>query len=86
MRIWIRIGVFQLIFLCSCAEKQQPPSKLVSQEMMEKEEKPPHRKRPKLCLNMIVKNENHVIKRCLDSILLVIDYWVIVDTGSTDGS
>lgn len=37
-----------------------------------------------LCLNMIVKDEAHVIRRCLDSVKGIIDYWVIVDTGSTD--
>src|SRR5216684_6417673 len=37
-----------------------------------------------LCLNMIVKNEAHVIARCLASVRGVIDAWVIVDTGSTD--
>lgn len=37
-------------------------------------------------LCMIVKNEAHVIERCLSSVLPVIDYWVIVDTGSTDGT
>ncbi len=39
-----------------------------------------------ICLNMIVKNEAVVIRRCLDSVLPFIDYWVIVDTGSTDGT
>lgn len=39
-----------------------------------------------VCLNMIVKNECKVIERCLSSVLPVIDYWVIVDTGSTDGT
>lgn len=39
-----------------------------------------------VCLNMIVKNETPVIKRCLDSTRPMIDYWVIVDTGSTDGT
>ena len=39
-----------------------------------------------LCLNMIVKNEAHVIARCLASVRPIIDYWVIVDTGSTDGT
>ena len=39
-----------------------------------------------LCLNMIVKNEAKVIQRCLDSVKERIDYWVIVDTGSTDGT
>lgn len=35
---------------------------------------------------MIVKNESAVIERCLSSVLPIIDYWVIVDTGSTDGT
>lgn len=39
-----------------------------------------------ICLNMIVKNEAHVIRRCLDSLRAIIDHWVIVDTGSTDGT
>ena len=37
-------------------------------------------------LCMIVKDEAHVIERCLSSVLPMIDYWVIVDTGSTDGT
>ena len=37
-----------------------------------------------LCLNMIVKNEEAVIERALSSVLDIIDYWCIVDTGSTD--
>ena len=40
----------------------------------------------KICLNMIVKNESQVITRCLASVKPIIDYWVIVDTGSTDGT
>jgi glycosyltransferase involved in cell wall biosynthesis len=39
-----------------------------------------------ICLNMIVKDENPVIRRCLTSVQNLIDYWVIVDTGSTDGT
>jgi glycosyltransferase involved in cell wall biosynthesis len=39
-----------------------------------------------ICLNMIVKNESPVIERCLASVKGMIDYWVIVDTGSTDGT
>jgi hypothetical protein len=39
-----------------------------------------------ICLNMIVKNEAPVIRRCLDSVRPFIDHWVIVDTGSTDGT
>ena len=37
-------------------------------------------------LNMIVKNEAPVIARCLASVKPWIDHWVIVDTGSTDGT
>jgi glycosyltransferase involved in cell wall biosynthesis len=39
-----------------------------------------------ICLNMIVKNEKPVILRCLASLKPLINYWVIVDTGSTDGT
>ncbi len=37
-----------------------------------------------ICLNMIVKNESLIIKRCLNSVKDLIDSWCIVDTGSTD--
>lgn len=37
-----------------------------------------------ICLNMIVKNEEAVIQRCLHSTLGLIDKIVILDTGSTD--
>lgn len=40
----------------------------------------------KICLNMIVKDESSVIERCLESVKPLIDYWVIVDTGSKDGT
>ncbi len=40
----------------------------------------------RLSLSMIVKNESHVILECLNSVYKLIDYWVIVDTGSTDGT
>jgi len=39
---------------------------------------------PQLGLSMIVKDEEHCIERCLESIYKYIDYWVICDTGSTD--
>lgn len=41
---------------------------------------------PTICLNMIVKDESAAIVRCLESVKPFIDYWVIVDTGSTDGT
>jgi glycosyltransferase involved in cell wall biosynthesis len=39
-----------------------------------------------LCLNMIVKDEAHVVARCLASVRPFIHHWVIVDTGSTDAT
>lgn len=39
-----------------------------------------------LCLSMIVKDEISNMKKCLDSIKDYISYWVICDTGSTDGT
>jgi glycosyltransferase involved in cell wall biosynthesis len=48
--------------------------------------KPSVKKKPTLCLTMIVKNEYKTIKRCIDSVRDYIDYWVICDTGSTDGT
>jgi len=43
---------------------------------------------PKLCLNMIVKNESHIIVERLTDLIHKIhfDYYVICDTGSTDGT
>ena len=41
-------------------------------------------RRQKICLSMIVKDEASVIARCLASVRPLIDYWIIVDTGSTD--
>lgn len=41
---------------------------------------------PTICLNMIVRNETAVICELLDSMLPLITTWVIVDTGSTDGT
>ena len=42
--------------------------------------------RPTICLNMIVKNESHVIARCLSAARPLVDAWCIVDTGSSDGT
>lgn len=41
---------------------------------------------PRIVLAMIVKDEAHVIRRCLDSVRPLIDAYCIVDTGSTDGT
>jgi len=41
-----------------------------------------------LCLNMIVKNESHIIEETLKNLLqnIKFDYWVICDTGSSDST
>lgn len=39
-----------------------------------------------ISLCMIVKNEEKVLARCLDSVLAVVDEIIIVDTGSTDAT
>ena len=41
---------------------------------------------PTICLNMIVKNESNIITRLFDSVLPLIDYYCICDTGSTDNT
>lgn len=49
--------------------------------LLAKSEEP---QKARICLNMIVKNESHVIERALASVKGFIDQWVIVDTGSED--
>lgn len=41
-----------------------------------------------ICLNMIVKNESHLIEETLENLCQHINfsYWVISDTGSTDNT
>jgi beta-1,4-mannosyl-glycoprotein beta-1,4-N-acetylglucosaminyltransferase len=45
-------------------------------------------KKPTICLNMIVKDEAHIIKDTLTKLCdkIKFSYWVICDTGSTDGT
>jgi glycosyltransferase involved in cell wall biosynthesis len=45
-------------------------------------------KKATICLNMIVKNECHIIESTLEKLCKKIsfDYWVICDTGSTDNT
>ncbi|WP_110182126.1 tetratricopeptide repeat-containing glycosyltransferase [Nocardioides solisilvae] len=40
----------------------------------------------RLGVHMIVKDEAHVIERCLGSLRGFVDWWVVCDTGSTDGT
>lgn len=48
----------------------------------------PTDKKKTICLNMIVKNEAHIIADTLEHLdkYIKFDYWVISDTGSTDGT
>ena len=39
-----------------------------------------------ICLSMVVKDEAIVIVKCLASVKDIVDHWVIVDTGSSDGT
>lgn len=39
-----------------------------------------------VCLTVIVKNESQVIERMLNSVYPILDAWIVVDTGSTDGT
>src|SRR5215813_94463 len=41
---------------------------------------------PTICLNMIVRNEAHIVGEVLDAVAPYISSWVIVDTGSDDGT
>jgi tetratricopeptide (TPR) repeat protein len=45
-----------------------------------------HSRKTNICLNMIVKNETKVLDRLFRSVKDYIDYYVIVDTGSSDGT
>src|SRR5438309_6095488 len=66
-------------------KKTKNPAKLEKKEkrLQKKEEL----KKPQtICLNMIVKNEAHVIEELLATVAKYIDYYVISDTGSTDGT
>jgi glycosyltransferase involved in cell wall biosynthesis len=42
--------------------------------------------RPSICLNMIVRNEAHIVREVLDAAAPYITSWVVVDTGSDDGT
>jgi len=48
----------------------------------------PSKSEKTICLNMIVKDESHIIKKTLNNICdnIKLDYWVICDTGSTDNT
>jgi glycosyltransferase involved in cell wall biosynthesis len=67
---------FSIFFIASLVGDVEEKSIVSSQQINKKT----------VCLNMIVKDEKDVICRCLASVKPLIDYWVIFDTGSTDGT
>ena len=42
--------------------------------------------KPTICLSMIVRDEAHVVAETLAGIAARLDYWVVVDTGSSDAT
>ena len=44
--------------------------------------------KPTICLNMIVKDEHHIIVKTLEMLCskIAFSYWVICETGSTDNT
>jgi|694.fasta_scaffold00022_239 glycosyltransferase involved in cell wall biosynthesis len=62
------------------------PAEINQVEPIIQEKSQEEKSQPTICLTMIVKNESQVIRRCIDSVKDYISYWVIVDTGSTDGT
>jgi len=69
--------------------KRKQAQRRLKEKKKEKEKKKQEKKdkeKKHMCLNMIVKNEAHVIKNVLECMKKYIDYYVIVDTGSTDNT
>jgi glycosyltransferase involved in cell wall biosynthesis len=64
---------------CINVEYDQLVSKVVEIVELEK-------RKMTICLVMIVKNEEEVIRRSLSTVLPFVDTWCIVDTGSTDST
>jgi glycosyltransferase involved in cell wall biosynthesis len=83
---WLSIGVpivsensLDNDIRCINVEYHQLVSKVVEIVELEK-------KKMSICLVMIVKNEEDIIRRSLSSVLPFVDTWCIVDTGSTDST
>jgi glycosyltransferase involved in cell wall biosynthesis len=83
---WLSIGVpiisensLDNDIRCINVESDKLVSKVVEIVELEK-------RKMTICLVMIVKNEEEVIRRSLSSVLPFVDTWCIVDTGSTDST
>lgn len=66
---------------CINVEYDQLVSKVKEIVLIEK-----NKSKMSICLVMIVKNEEEVIRRSLSTVLPFVDTWCIVDTGSTDST
>ena len=83
------IGTSWVTHLYSQSHKLLEPKDLVAKTRgaaAKFEAKYMRKKRPTICLTMIVKNESKIIPDMLKNVVSHIDYWCIVDTGSTDGT
>jgi SAM-dependent methyltransferase/glycosyltransferase involved in cell wall biosynthesis len=76
-------SLWQSDFLAFYLDAEQPDASLSGSTAQPPDQAP---RRPRICLNMIVRNESHIIHKLIDSVAKHIDTWVIVDTGSDDGT
>jgi SAM-dependent methyltransferase/glycosyltransferase involved in cell wall biosynthesis len=76
-------SLWQSDFLAFFLDSEQPDASLPRPTAQSPDQAP---RRPRICLNMIVRNESHIIHKLIDSVAEHIDTWVIVDTGSDDGT
>jgi glycosyltransferase involved in cell wall biosynthesis len=60
---------------CATTVTPEPPARPIAKS-----------RRQQICLAMLARNEASVIARCLASVRPLIDHWVVVDAGSTDGT
>ena len=72
----------ELINRLKRAEKQE----LLPEDREVKEEDEEEKKKPFICLNLIVRDEAHVLEETLTAIIPFIDMYIILDTGSKDNT
>ncbi|MBS0627532.1 MAG: glycosyltransferase [Verrucomicrobia bacterium] len=80
-RLLLAVAIFTAVLIGIGIISSKPEQDFATQSNIKST---PHKKT--ICLSMIVKNESSVITKCLASVKDFIDHWVIVDTGSTDGT
>jgi glycosyltransferase involved in cell wall biosynthesis len=71
-------------------KKQKPQQQRRTSQTSHSNQQPfvlnPNQKLPTIGLSIIVKNESRVIERMLNTVWPILDYYHVVDTGSTDGT